>query len=74
VEFNTTRWTSGPRGGTTQFFFTPGIVIGRLPPTKNNNLIIGVGYQTALTPKLVLTLALSPTCSNASLVKSCVTF
>ncbi|HEY1926207.1 MAG TPA: hypothetical protein VGG92_01965 [Caulobacteraceae bacterium] len=74
VEFNTTHWTSGPRSGKTQLFFTPGIVIGRLPLTKNNNLIIGVGYQTALTPKVVLTPALTPTYSNAWLVSSRVTF
>jgi len=74
VEFNTTHWTSGPREGKTQLFFTPGVVIGRIPITKDNNLIIGVGYQTALTPKVTLKPVLTPTYSNAWLVSSRVTF
>ena len=48
-EVNYTYWPNGTREGLSQVLLTPGIVIGRIPIAGRNNLIIGVGYQIAVT-------------------------
>lgn len=45
IEANATYWADGPRGGKTQVFLTPGLILGRLPLVGRSKLIIGVGYQ-----------------------------
>jgi hypothetical protein len=64
-EANSTYWADGPRGGKTQVFLTPGIIFGRFPIADRVKLILGVGYQFALTPRLTTTPVLTPTYQEA---------
>jgi hypothetical protein len=50
LEANTTWWPDGLRGGTVQLFLTPGIVVGRFTIHDRMRLILGAGYQLAVTP------------------------
>ncbi|OIQ94290.1 hypothetical protein GALL_237200 [mine drainage metagenome] len=50
LEVNNTYWTNGPRGGRFQTFITPGIIFGRFGLGDGAKLILGVGYQFAVTP------------------------
>jgi hypothetical protein len=50
IEFSWNYYADGPRGGLSQLYVTPGIVIGRLPISKTLNATFGVGYESALTP------------------------
>jgi hypothetical protein len=59
-EVNTTYWSSGPRQGKTQVYLTPGIIFGRFPIVSRIKAIVGVGYQFAVSPKLVTTPVLTP--------------
>jgi hypothetical protein len=59
-ELNYTHWVDGEREGKDQLFLTPGLILGRFKVADNNNLIIGAGYQFAVTPKTT-TPVLTPT-------------
>lgn len=59
-EFNDTYWFNGERRGKDQLFLTPGIVFGRFPIQGRLKLIVGAGYQFAVSPKLTLVPALTP--------------
>ena len=48
-EVNYTWWPNGEREGETQVFFTPGIVIGRIPVYERIGITAGFGYQVAVT-------------------------
>ena len=50
VEVNYTHWTDGDHGGKDQVFITPGLILGRFELAKDMNLIVGAGYQFAVTP------------------------
>ena len=50
LEMNTTWWPDGTRGGKVQLFLTPGIIFGRFEIHDRVRLILGVGYQVAVTP------------------------
>ena len=50
VEVNYTHWTDGDRSGKGQVFLTPGLILGRFELAKDMNLIVGAGYQFAVTP------------------------
>ena len=50
VEVNYTHWTDGDRSGKDQVFITPGLILGRFELAKDMNLIVGAGYQFAVTP------------------------
>ncbi|MBS0239346.1 MAG: hypothetical protein JSR89_13060 [Proteobacteria bacterium] len=50
-EVNYTHWVDGARSGKDQLFLTPGLVLGRFKVCDDSNLIIGAGYQFAVTPK-----------------------
>jgi hypothetical protein len=68
-EVNYTHWFDGLRGGKTQVFLTPGIVFGRFPLFDSRaRLIIGGGYQFAVTPKLQLTPELTPIYNHAWII------
>jgi hypothetical protein len=50
-EVNYTHWADGERSGKDQVFLTPGLVLGRFKLCDDSNLIVGLGYQFAVTPK-----------------------
>ncbi len=54
-ELNDTTWSGGPRNGLNQLFATAGLILGRFQVTDNARLIVGGGYQFALSPRLVAT-------------------
>ncbi len=53
VEFNYTEWPSGKHEGINdqgdELFITPGVVIGRIPISHRLKLVVGAGYQIAVT-------------------------
>jgi hypothetical protein len=54
VEVNYTFWPNGTHAGLNQVLLTPGLILGRFQigndtPTRPINLIIGAGYQVAVT-------------------------
>ena len=50
VELNATWWPNGVRQGKIQSFITPGIIFGRFDIQDRVRLIMGVGYQIAVSP------------------------
>ncbi|HVW75552.1 MAG TPA: transporter [Rhizomicrobium sp.] len=60
VEFNDTTWSGGSRDGLNQLFMTVGVILGRFEIGDGMRLIAGGGYQTALSPHLVTSPALTP--------------
>jgi hypothetical protein len=50
VEFSWNYYADGPRGGLSQLYVTPGLVVGRLALGRRLNATFGVGYESALTP------------------------
>ncbi len=74
LEFNDTYWDGGLRSGKNQLFVTPGIVLGRFQLGGRAKLIVGAGYQVALTPPQTLTPVLTPTYNHEWLMTARVTF
>lgn len=50
-EVNYTHWADGERSGKDQVFLTPGLILGRFKLCDDSNLIVGAGYQFAVSPK-----------------------
>ena len=50
LEVNWTYYPDGQRGGKSQVFLTPGLVVGRLSLSERLKFTIGIGYQSAVTP------------------------
>ncbi len=75
-EVNWTWWADGLRGGKNQVFLTPGIIFGRfnLGIGERINAIVGVGYQSAVSPNLTKSPVLTPTYNHAWVVTSRITF
>lgn len=48
LELNYTHWTDGPNDGKTQEILTAGFVAGRFPITGRLRVVIGAGYQWAV--------------------------
>jgi hypothetical protein len=48
VEMNRTDWIGGERSARTQTYITPGLIVGRIVLTGRSKLIVGLGYQTAV--------------------------
>jgi hypothetical protein len=48
VEMNRTDWIGGERAARTQTYITPGLIVGRIVLNRRSKLIIGAGYQTAV--------------------------
>jgi hypothetical protein len=65
LEINDTYWSGGLRGGKNQMFLTPGLVLGRFQTSATTKAILGLGYQVAVSPKLVRTPALTPAYQDA---------
>src|ERR1700693_557084 len=58
LEVNYEYWPNGEHSGLNQVLLTPGIIFGRFKigmdsPTRPVNLIVGAGYQVAVTPNPV---------------------
>ena len=59
LEVNYEYWPNGLHQGLSQVMLTPGLILGRFKigqdsPTRPVNLIVGAGYQFAVTPNLVI--------------------
>ena len=67
-EVNTTHYFSGLRGGKTQVFLTPGLILGVFPIYSRIRATIGAGYQFAVAPKLTRTPVLTPVYDHAWIV------
>ena len=50
IESNMTCWIDGQRGGKTQLYLTPGLVIGRFKLNTHLRFTAGLGYQVAVSP------------------------
>jgi hypothetical protein len=74
LEANATYWADGPRGGKTQVFLTPGLILGRFPLAGRSKIIIGVGYQFAVSPRLTTTPVLTPTYQESWILTARTTF
>jgi hypothetical protein len=48
IEVNRTDWIGGQRGARTQTYITPGLIVGRIVLNNRSKLIVGAGYQTAV--------------------------
>jgi hypothetical protein len=48
VEINRTNWEGGSRDGRSQTYLTAGVVVGRFVLKGRSKLIVGLGYQTAI--------------------------
>jgi hypothetical protein len=48
LELNRTDWTGGSRNARSQTYLTPGLVVGRFLLGGRSKLIVGVGYQAAI--------------------------
>jgi hypothetical protein len=75
-EVNMTHWFNGDqRGGKTQVFLTPGLILGRFPLFDSRaRLIIGGGYQWAVTPKLTTSPEITPAYNHAWIVTARLAF
>lgn len=51
VELNETWWPDGPMEGKIQTFVTPGVIFGRFPIHDRLKLVVGIGYQYAVSPE-----------------------
>ena len=60
VELNDTTWSGGARAGLNQLFMTTGLILGRFPISARGKIIIGGGYQFALTDNIATAKALTP--------------
>jgi hypothetical protein len=49
LEVNYTYWPNGTHAGWNQVLLTPGLILGRFKLAERENLIIGAGYQMAVT-------------------------
>jgi hypothetical protein len=70
LEANVTRFFSGQRGGKTQVFLTPNLMLGVFPIYGRLRAIVGAGYQFAVSPKLTQTPALTPMYNHAWIVSA----
>jgi hypothetical protein len=49
VEFNSTYWPDGTHEGKEQIFVSPGLIFGRFPIWRRLRMVVGAGYQIAVT-------------------------
>lgn len=60
IEFNGTTWSGGVRDGLSQLFMTTGVILGRFPISDRSKIIVGGGYQVALTDNIASAKAVTP--------------
>lgn len=65
LELNNTYWFDGLRRGKDQTFLTLGAILGRFNIAGRFNLLVGAGYQVALTPAFVVKPAVTPVYARA---------
>jgi hypothetical protein len=73
LELNRTDWVSGVRDGRSQTFLTPGLVLGRFLLGGRTKLIVGLGYQTAIS-RLYTSGSATPTYNHNWILSARVTF
>jgi hypothetical protein len=74
-EINHTYWADGnERGGKNQVLLTPGIIFGRFVISGRIKVIIGGGYQFAVSPKYVNTSEQTPAYNRSWIMTSRLTF
>ena len=74
-EINHTYWADGnERGGKNQVLLTPGIIFGRFVISGRVKVIIGGGYQFAVSPKYVSTSEQTPAYNRSWIMTSRLTF
>lgn len=73
-EVNNTYWSGGQRDGKDQMFLTPGLILGRFEVAEHARLIIGAGYQFAVSPVKTTEPVLTPTYDHSWLLSARVAF
>ncbi|GAN76716.1 hypothetical protein [Acidisphaera rubrifaciens] len=73
LEVSSTYSADGRRGGLTQTFLTPGIIVGRFALAPHFQPTVGIGYQTAVTPNY-RAVPLTPLYNHAWIVTTRVSF
>ena len=73
IELNRTDWSGGARASRSQTYLTPGLVVGRIPLGGRNKLILGLGYQTAIS-KVYATSPTTPTFNHNWILSARTTF
>jgi hypothetical protein len=74
IEANNTYWSGGQRDGKDQMFLTPGLILGRFEVAEHARLIIGAGYQFAVSPVKTTVPVLTPTYDHSWLLSARVAF
>lgn len=74
IEANNTYWSGGQRDGKDQMFLTPGLILGRFEVAEHARLIIGAGYQFAVSPMKTTVPVLTPTYDHSWLMSARVAF
>ena len=73
IEVNSVYSADGRRGGLTQTYLTPGIILGRFVLAPHFQATLGVGYQTAVTPNY-RAVPLTPLYNHAWIISTRVSF
>jgi len=74
-EVNNTWWLNGKqRGGKDQILLTPGLILGRFQLHDRVKLIVGGGYQFAVSPKYVVTSEQTPAYNHNWILTARITF
>jgi len=74
-EVNSTYWADGKeRGGKTQVLLTPGLILGRFVIHDRIKVIVGGGYQFAVSPGYVDTTEQTPAYNHSVIVTARLTF
>ncbi|HQT78484.1 MAG TPA: hypothetical protein PLD10_15625 [Rhodopila sp.] len=74
LEVNYTYWLNGLRAGKNQVFLTPGMILGRFQIYDRAKLILGAGYQFAVSPTQTYEPVLTPIYNRAWLVTARIAF
>lgn len=73
LEMNRTDWIGGSRSARTQTYLTPGLVVGRMALGNRSKLIVGAGYQTAVS-RVYAPSPMTPTFNHNWILSARVTF
>jgi hypothetical protein len=73
LEVNRTDWSGGSRDNRSQTYLTPGLIVGRILLGGRSKLILGIGYQTAVS-KVYAASPTTPTFNHNWIFSGRVTF